>query len=101
VNADDELLERVSDREEMSLVFQSFLFDMSASEQSERERFEVEKSVMTHLRQQRLLRSKRVGDQVLMTLARLGGPGDFPSLGTLQQEQQRKGLRKNLTNREQ
>jgi hypothetical protein len=73
VNADDELLERVSDREEMSLVFQSFLSHMSASEQSERERFEVEKSVMTHLRQQRLLRSKRVVDQVLMTLARLGG----------------------------
>jgi hypothetical protein len=94
VNADDELLERVSDREEMSLVFQSFLPDMSASEQSERERSEVEKSVMTHLRQQRLLRYKRAGDQVLMTLARLGGHRDFPSLEKLQQEQQGKGLRK-------
>jgi hypothetical protein len=50
VNADDELLERVSGREEMSLVFQSLLPDMSESEQSERERFEVEKSVMTRLR---------------------------------------------------
>jgi hypothetical protein len=99
VNADDELLERISDREEMSLVFQSFLFDIPASEQSERERFEVEKSVMTHLPQQRLLRSKRVGDQVLMTLVRLGGHGDFPSLETLQQEQVRKGLRKNLPNK--
>jgi hypothetical protein len=89
VNADDELLERVSDREEMSIVFQSFLADMSSSEQTERERFELEKAVMTHLRQQRLLRSKRLGDQVLMTLARLGGPGDFPSLETLQQERQR------------
>jgi hypothetical protein len=75
VNATDGLVERVTDRDEMSTVFQGFLSDMSSADRTESECLRLEGNVMTQLRQQRLLRSKRVGERVVMTMARMGGPG--------------------------
>lgn len=88
VNASDGLLERVTDREEMSIVFQGFLADMSSAERTESECLRLEGHVMTQLRQQRLLRSKRVGERVVMTMARMGGPGDFPARESIQTERE-------------
>ena len=89
VIASDELLERVAEREEMGIVFQAFLSDISSSDRSQRECRQLEAKVMALLRQKRLLKSRRVGEKVFMTLARMGGPGDFPPQEMVQTERER------------
>jgi hypothetical protein len=59
VNANSELLEPVTDRGEMSIVFQAFLLDISSADRTRQEWCALEGKVMTSLRRQRLLCSKR------------------------------------------
>ena len=89
VNANSELLERVTDRGEMGIVFQAFLSDMSLADRTRQECRALEGKVMASLRRQRLLRSKRIRDRVIMTMARMGGPGDFPSQEAVVTERER------------
>ena len=35
------------------------------------------------------MKSQRFGEKVIITMARLGGPGDFPSIDTVQSERER------------
>ena len=62
VNANSELLKPVTDRGEMSIVFQAFLLDISSADRTRQECCALEGKVMTSLRRQRLLRSKRFRD---------------------------------------
>jgi hypothetical protein len=89
VNACENLLERVTDREEMHIAFQAFLSDMSSADRTRQQCRELEATVMAALRRQRLLRSKRYRDWVVMTMARMGRPGDFPPQEAVVTERER------------
>ena len=86
MTSDETILERCTDREEIGVIFRTFLEGVTSKSLKEKKR--IEASVMTHLRHMKLLKSKRYGETVVTTVAR-SGPGNFPDNDQVRKERRR------------
>ena len=96
LNSNSEILRRSADRDELGTIFHEFLTQKIQMKPSSRKnRKSLEFVVLDQLRRQKLLRTKRIGNKTLVTIAGMKGAGDFPSKPAIERNRQR--VLQNLT----